>query len=279
MLSYQHEYHFGNHADVLKHAVLALAIRALQRKDTPLRVLDAFAGSAIYELRSPEARRRPEFRTGISRIVAAADPPGELDPYLETVWACNAGSRLSRYPGSPRIARRLLRRQDQLTLIELHPRALTALRQAFAGDRQVHIHDRDAFEGLPALLPPPERRGLVLVDPSYEVKEDFRRVVALVQTCHRRWPGGTFLIWYPLIRDRAAARFPGAVAGAGIRKIFHAELQVQAEDFDGLRGSGLLIVNLPFGLERKLKALLPWLRDTLASPEHGRWRAEWLVPE
>ena len=279
MLSYQHEYHAGNHADVLKHAVLALVIRALQRKPAPIRVLDAHAGSGIYDLTSREARKNAEHEAGVVRVLAAGAPPAELDPYFDAVRACNKGAALRRYPGSASIARHLLRPIDHLELMELHPRAVSALRRRLGGDRRVHIHQRDCFEGLPALVPPPERRGLALIDPAYEVKDEFGRVVALLESCHLRWPGGTYMIWYPLIRDRAGERFPNKIAASGIRRIFRLALQVEAQDFTGLRGSGLLIVNMPFGLEERLEALMPWLWKTLSVDSRGEWQAEWLVPE
>lgn len=280
MLSYQHEYHCGNHADVLKHAVLALAIRALQRKDTPLRIIDSHAGSGIYSLTSGEARKTGDFHTGIVRVLAAASPPAALEPYLAAIHALNGeGAAVSRYPGSPWLARYLLRPRDHLALMELHPRALGKLRELFGRNPQVHIHKRDSFEGLPALVPPPERRGLVLIDPSYEVKADFNGVVELLRTCHGRWPGGTYLIWHPQIRHDAAEHFAGQVAASGIRRIYRASLQVEADDYPGLRGSGLLIVNLPFGVEAQLAALLPWLWQTLAVHGRGSWHTGWLVPE
>ena len=151
MLSYQHEYHAGNHADVLKHSVLALVLAALLRKDKPLRVFDAHAGSGLYDLGSREARRHAEYRGGIARVLAAADAPPALAPYLDALRACNAGGALQRYPGSPWLARSLLRPADHLVLMELHPQALTALRRLFGQDPQVHLHERDCFEGLPAL--------------------------------------------------------------------------------------------------------------------------------
>lgn len=279
MLSYQHEYHAGNHADVLKHAVLALVIRALQRKPAPIRVLDATAGAGSYDLTSREARRNAEHEAGIARVLGSAAPPAELDPYLDAVKSCNSGAVLRCYPGSPAIARRLLRPIDHLELLELHPRAAAALRRHLGGDRQVHIHRRDCFEGLPALVPPAERRGVVLVDLSYEVKEDFERVAGLLAHCHRRWPDGIYLVWYPLLRDRPAGRFSADIAARGIRRIFGVVLRVQDEDFTGLVGSGLLIVNLPFGLRERLEALLPWLWKTLAVERRGAWQAGWLVPE
>lgn len=279
MLSYQHAYHAGNHADVLKHAVLALALRALQRKQTPIRVLDGWAGAGRYDLAGPEARRNREHETGIVRVLAVHTLPAQLDPYIGVVRGANRGARLRFYPGSPCIARDLLRPGDHLVLMELHPRAFGALRRQFARDPQVHLHRRDAFEGIPALVPPPERRGLVLIDPSYEVRDHFGRVVELLQASHRRWPTGCYAIWYPLIRDRKAERLPAAVAGAGIRRIYRVELQVESDLFSGLRGSGLFLVNPPFGLDTQLRSLLPWLWERLAVGGRGGYLTQWLVPE
>ncbi|MSR08683.1 MAG: 23S rRNA (adenine(2030)-N(6))-methyltransferase RlmJ [Gammaproteobacteria bacterium] len=279
MLSYQHDYHAGNHADVLKHSVLALVVRALQRKDAPLRVLDAHAGSGVYDLRSNEARKNEEFAGGIRRLLAAAQPPAAVQDYLAAVRALNAGRQeLDLYPGSPQVVRHLLRPEDHLELLELHPAALARLHRNFGRDHRVHIHDRDAFEGVPALVPPREKRGAVLVDSSYEVKEDFTTVIELLQTCHRRWPGGVYLLWYPVIRHPLAERFTAKVRATGLPKILQAELRVEAEGFDGMRGSGLCIVNPPFGLDQKLNALLPWLWATLKNDDRSGWRVEWLTP-
>jgi 23S rRNA (adenine2030-N6)-methyltransferase len=286
MLSYQHDYHAGNHADVLKHSVLALVIRALQRKDTPLRVLDAHAGSGVYDLRSHEARKNAEFAGGIERLLAAPDVPPEAHDYLAAVRALNGdpsratpggGANLHLYPGSPQVARHLLRAEDHLELLELHPGALARLRRYFGRDRRVHIHGRDAFEGLPALVPPPERRGVVLVDSAYEVTEDFPAVVELLKACHRRWAGGVYLLWYPLIRHPLAERFSAKVRATGIPKILQVELQVETAGFAGLRGSGLCIVNPPYGLDQKLNVLLPWLWQELKNDERSAWRVEWLT--
>jgi 23S rRNA (adenine2030-N6)-methyltransferase len=280
MLSYQHEYHCGNHADVLKHSILALTIRALQRKDTPLRVIDAHAGSGIYDLGSAEAQRNAEFRSGISRVLAAASPPLELAPYLAAVRAMNPDAdTLRRYPGSPQIAHQLLRPQDHLELLELHPQALACLRRSFGHAARVHVHERNSYEGLPGLVPPPERRGLVLIDPSYEVRQELRSVIDTVSAGHARWPGGTWLIWYPLLRDPQTARLPAKLAATGIRKIYRSELQVENDGHMGLRGSGILIINPPYGLDTALGNLVPWLWEHLANDARGGWAAEWLVGE
>lgn len=282
MLSYQHDYHAGNHADVLKHAVLALVIRALQKKPAAIRVIDSHAGSGIYDLASSEARRNAEFADGIGRVLAEPLPPVELKPYLEVVRAVNGpGSAhaggLGRYPGSPEIARQLLRPDDHLDLLELHPGALARLRRHYGRDRRVHVHERDAFEGLPALVPPSERRGVVLVDPAFEVKADFASVAGMLASCHRRWPGGVYLVWYPLIRHPLAERFPARIRATGMPKLLQAELQVEIDAFDGMRGSGLVIVNPPFGLEDQLNVLLPWLWQALRNDDRTGWRVRALA--
>lgn len=283
MLSYQHDYHAGNHADVLKHSVLGLVIRALQRKATPLRVLDAHAGSGIYDLRSGEARKNAEFAGGVERVLAAPLRPAEIHDYVTAVQELNGpaadrGRELRLYPGSPQIARHLLRPPDHLELLELHPAALARLHRNFGRDARVHIHDRNAFEGLPALVPPPENRGIVLVDSAYEIKEEFAAVVELLKTCHRRWPGGVYMIWYPLIRHPLAERFTAKVRATAIPGVLHAELRVEAEGFKGMRGSGLCIVNAPFGLDQRLNVLLPWLWATLKNDDRSGWQVDWLTP-
>lgn len=278
MLSYQHDYHAGNHADVLKHSVLALVVRAQQRKDAPLRILDAHAGSGVYDLRSNEARKNEEFAGGIARLLAAKQPPLEVQDYIAAVRALNANRKeLDLYPGSPQVVRHLLRPDDHLELLELHPGALARLHRNFGRDPRVHIHARDAFEGVPALVPPLERRGAVLVDSAYELKEDFTAVIELLKTCHRRWPGGTYLLWYPLIRHPLAERFTAKVRATGIPKILQAELQVEAQGFDGMRGSGLCIVNPPYGLDQKLNTLLPGLWTILKNDDRSGWSVEWLT--
>jgi 23S rRNA (adenine2030-N6)-methyltransferase len=283
MLSYQHEYHCGNHADVLKHAVLACALGALGKKPAPLRVLDGFAGSGTYDLFGPEASRHAEYKSGIARLLAAAERPGgapaALAPYLDAVRAMNPEGRLRYYPGSPALSLALLRPGDTVELLEQHPRSLRMLRAAVRGDRRAHVHDRDAYEGLPALVPPRERRGLVLIDPSYEVKDEFKRVAELLLACHRRWPQGVYAIWYPLIRDPQAERFVGRIAATGVRRIWQAELAVGPKRAQGLWGSGMLVVNPPFGMDEVLGPVMGCLHAVLAGEDAALPVARWLVPE
>lgn len=275
MLSYQHDYHAGNHADVLKHSVLALLIEALKRKDAPFRVIDSHAGSGVYDLTSKMAQHGREFESGAALVMSAADSPACIRPYLSVLRQLNGDDALRYYPGSPQLARSLLREQDELELFELHPQAAAALRARYRGDRRVHIHDRDGFEGVVAALPPPERRGIALIDPSYEQKEEFTRVGEVVAACHRRFASGVYVVWYPLIRHRGPDILIDAFRQLQLPQLFHVELEV-APTSDALRGSGLLIANLPYEVDDELAALLPWLERTLSRGARGSTRAEWL---
>jgi len=275
MLSYQHDYHAGNHADVLKHSVLALLIEALKRKDAPFRVIDSHAGSGVYDLTSKMAQHGREFESGAALVMSAADSPACIRPYLSVLRQLNGDDALRYYPGSPQLARNLLREQDELELFELHPQAAAALRARYRGDRRVHIHDRDGFEGVVAALPPPERRGIALIDPSYEQKEEFTRVGKVVAACHRRFASGVYVVWYPLIRHRGPDILIDAFRQLQLPQLFHVELEV-APTSDALRGSGLLIANLPYEVDDELAALLPWLERTLSRGARGSTRAEWL---
>jgi 23S rRNA (adenine2030-N6)-methyltransferase len=275
LLSYQHDYHAGNHADVLKHSVLALLIRALQRKPAALRVIDSHAGSGLYDLGSQMAQHGREFETGVALVRRASDPPPSVRPYLDVLDELNAAGALRQYPGSPELAARLLREQDHLELFELHPQAAAALRARYARNAQVHVHRRDGFEGLVAVVPPKERRGIALIDPAYEQKDDFGRVADLVAACRKRWPNGIYMIWYPLIRHVGADRLVEELRKAKMPRTLRLEIEV-APQSTGLRGSGLMIANLPFEVDEDLRELVPWLRRVLAQSTAGTHGIHWL---
>jgi 23S rRNA (adenine2030-N6)-methyltransferase len=275
VLSYQHDYHAGNHADVLKHSVFAILIRLLQQKPAPIRVLDSHAGSGVYDLDGALAQHGREFDTGIARAFAAQAPPPPLAAYLDAVAKLNPTGNLRFYPGSPQLALMLLRAQDQLELFELHPQAAAALRTRFRRDRQVHVHCRDGFEGLLGVLPPREHRGIVLIDPSYEQKNEYARVVELLDAAHKRWANGVFVVWYPLIRHAGSTRLIAAAEKLNLPRAFRIEIET-SRDADGLRGSGLLIVNLPYRTDRMLGEVLPWLVRCLGRESAGGSRADWL---
>jgi len=278
MLSYRHAFHAGNAGDVLKHAVLAAALELLVRKDKPLCFLDCHGGAGRYDLADPRAAQTGEHRDGIGRVWERTDVPVALQPYLDAVRTLNPDGALRHYPGSPAIAAALLRPTDRLVLMELNATDCDALRATFRGDGRVAVHRRNGYEGLPALVPPRERRGLALLDPSYEVASDYVDVVGAVTAAHRRWAEGCYAIWYPVLERRPAARLERALVATGLRRLLCAELTVDLRDGPGMKGAGMLLVNPPWTLDERLRQLLPWLQDALAA-HGGAHRLEWLAGE
>jgi 23S rRNA (adenine2030-N6)-methyltransferase len=280
MLSYRHAFHAGNFADVLKHAVLAALVEAIKKKDTPFCYVDTHAGAGRYDLHAGAARKTGEYREGIARVWTRTDAPAALNPYLDAVRALNADGELRYYPGSPRLVRRLLRAQDRMILMELHTSEHPLLQQEFAGDRQVAVHHLDGYQGLRAHLPPREKRGIVLVDPSYEVKTEFKQVVTALKNAYERWNTATLALWYPVLERSTVARLEQALHSSGMREILLAELCVADDDAPpGMHGCGMIVVRPPWKFDVQLRALLPWLWDALAPERRGGTRVEWIVGE
>lgn len=267
MLSYRHAFHAGNHADVLKHVVLVQILRHLAGKDTPFWVIDTHAGAGLYDLGREPAARLAEYRDGIGRLWEEARLPAAVADYVELVRAANPEGRLRTYPGSPWLARRLLRPRDRLYLFELHATDAALLMEHFRhGGRQVTITAGDGFAGMKALLPPAPRRGLVLMDPAYERREEYGRVVEALRDGLRRFATGTYAIWYPRLARVEAQRLPQRLkAAAQDRPWLHASLSVCAPRPDGLGlyGSGMFVVNPPWTLHDTLAETLPWLARVL----------------
>ncbi|NVK40197.1 MAG: 23S rRNA (adenine(2030)-N(6))-methyltransferase RlmJ [Oceanospirillaceae bacterium] len=278
MLSYRHAYHAGNYADVLKHLVLAHTLEYMTRKDKALLYLDSHAGAGGYRLGEPMAQKKAEFRDGIGRLWKD-DGIAALAPLMQLLQRLNPNGELAYYPGSPLIAAQLLRPQDQLRLFELHPRDRELLERNFAKDRRVRIEGSDGFASLKALLPPPSRRALVLIDPPYEQKDDYRKVVRAVLEGHKRFPTLTGLIWYPVVSRARIDEMAQGLRRGGIRNLWQTELGI-APDSDGygMTSSGLFMINPPWTLAAELKQALPALVERLA-PEQGRWMLEQLVAE
>ena len=282
-MNYRHAFHAGNFADVVKHATLLVLLELLAQKDKPFCYLDSHAGIGRYDLDSDEARRTQEHAGGIQRLLGAQELPPALARYRDLVLSMNperAGNEpLRHYPGSPWIARALLREQDRAVLMELHPEDAGTLKEVFRDDRRVAVHHTDGYNGLKAFLPPPERRGLVLIDPPYEAPDEFDRLLAALSEAHRRWSTGVYAVWYPLKDPRAVGRFQDGLAESGIRKILRAELTLFREPPPGslFYGSGMAIINPPWQTESQLAPVLEALRELLA-PE-GAVRLDWLVPE
>jgi 23S rRNA (adenine2030-N6)-methyltransferase len=285
-MNYRHAFHAGNFADVMKHAVFAWVIEALKRKDAPFRVVDTHAGAGLYDLSSDPAERTGEWRDGIGRLFgsdAQTLPPSVreyLKPYLDVVAGLNPDATPRRYPGSPWIADRLLRRGDCLVANELHPEDGTALRRVFATRKGVKILELDAWTALKALLPPPERRGVVLIDPPFEQPRELDRLVEGLVDATRRFAGGVYLLWYPIKDRKPVARFHAALADLGLDKVLRAELMIRSgRDPARLNGAGLIIHNPPYGLIPMLEEVLPVLADQLQAEHGARSTVDWLVPE
>ena len=282
-MNYRHAYHAGNFADVVKHATLALLIERLRAKEAPFCILDTHAGIGRYDLSSPEAQKTGEFRDGVLRLLNAAPrtlPPG-LEPYLAVVRDLNKGRRdLRWYPGSPRLALDLLRPQDRLVLLELHPEDARTLATLCAGDARIDVHNTDGYVGLKAFLPPTPRRGLVLVDPPFERKDEFQRLARGLRQAHRRWATGQYLLWYPIKGRAPVAAFHDELKASGIARILIAEFLLRpAADPEQLNGCGLVLVNPPWRMDATLATLFPKLADLLGAARGGGARVDWLVPE
>ena len=282
-MNYRHAFHAGNFADVVKHLILARIVEYLKLKPAGFRVIDTHAGIGLYDLTSDEARRSPEWMEGIRRLIERGldGRAAELaEPYLAAVVAENPDGELTSYPGSPVLARRLLRNQDRLTAIELHPADAATLKAQFAGDIQARVIQLDGWLALGAQVPPKEKRGLVLVDPPFEEPGEWERLAGGLVKAHRRWPGGIYALWYPLKDPAEARRFAAALEASAIPKILRAELTIrQPSTPPRLFGTGMIIVNPPYPLEAELRVLLPALADILADENRGDWRLDWIRGE
>ncbi|WP_217555614.1 23S rRNA (adenine(2030)-N(6))-methyltransferase RlmJ [Vibrio metschnikovii] len=279
MLSYRHSFHAGNHADVLKHIVQSLILNALQQKETPFVYHDTHSGVGRYDLTHEWSEKTGEYKQGIGRLWQQTDTPAAIDSYLDAVKALNQSDELRYYPGSPRIARAHLRAQDRMVLSELHPSDYPLLEQEFARDRQVAIYKQDGFARLKASLPPKERRGLVLIDPPYELAKEYRDVVQAIAQSHKRWSTGIYAIWYPVVNRCDIEDMLDGLANLGIRKILQIELGVAPDTNQrGMTASGMIVINPPWKLESEMQTILPFLKQAIA-PATGHFKVEWVVPE
>ena len=280
MLSYRHSFHAGNHADVLKHTVQSLIIESLKEKEKPFLYLDTHAGAGRYQLSSAHAERTGEYLEGIARIWQRDDLPAELEPYIEAVKAFNRGDQLRYYPGSPLIARHLLRPQDSMQLTELHPSDYPLLRNEFQKDERARVERADGYRQLKAKLPPVSRRGLVLIDPPYEIKSDYQAVVSGIQEGYKRFATGVYALWYPVVLRQQIKRMLHDLEATGIRRILQIELAVRPDsDQRGMTASGMIVINPPWKLEQQMASVLPWLHKTLVPAGTGHTALNWVVPE
>ncbi|MEO0316157.1 MAG: hypothetical protein RI928_2613 [Pseudomonadota bacterium] len=288
MFSYRHGFHAGNHADVLKHFVLSQLLGYLNQKPAPYMVIDTHAGAGVYQLDSDYATKSGESEEGVALLWGRDDVPAAINDYLQVISDMNPAGRLRHYPGSPFLAERLMRDQDRLRLFEMHPTDSKLLAENFrkleahaaangqkssARGTRVQMQRADGFAGLKALLPPPSRRGLILMDPSYEDKDDYRKVKVAVEDAQKRFATGTYAVWYPVLGRLESQQLPERLKRVAASDWLNVTLAIAgpAAQEQGLRSSGMFIINPPWTLEATLKEVMPWLTQVLAKDEGARF--------
>jgi len=291
MLAYRHAFHAGNHADVLKHLVLTRVLRYMTEKDKPFRYVDTHAGAGGYLLKGAQAQKKAEYREGINLLWSRPDLPELVADYVHLVQQFNLEPGedgrmpvlekgmtppLALYPGSPSLARMLLRKTDQMRMFELHPTDARTLAAHFSGNRHVTVLNEDGFAGLKGQVPPTPRRALVLMDPSYELVADYGKVVATLRDAVTRFPEGVYMLWYPQVNRLEAAQLPKRLMGLAPKGWLHLRLTVQPMDAQGfgLAGSGVFIINPPWSLHQELATVMPYLVDTLAQYDGASYLIE-----
>lgn len=279
MLSYRHAFHAGNFADVLKHLVQVEILRYLHQKEKPFVYIDTHSGAGLYALDSDAAEKTAEYRQGIGRLEQCDWPV--MQPYLQLIRQLSErNGQQHLYPGSPALAQALLRPQDRAQCYELHPADYALLSELMQGDRRVRVQQSDGFQGLIASLPPAERRGLVLIDPPYEIKSDYDTVVSTLIKAHKRFATGIYALWYPVVERSRIDKLEQALISSGIPRIQLFELGLSADtEGRGMTSAGMIVINPPWTLKPALDTVLPLLASTL--PEHGQgvWRSVELVVE
>lgn len=280
MLSYRHAFHAGNFADVLKHLVLMLILEHLVKKDKPFCCVDTHAGPGTYQLTGEYAQKNREFDNGIGRLWQRSDLPGPVAQYVSIVKQFNDSHELTHYPGSPVFARRRLREHDRLFLYELHSTEIELLKSFMGKDKRVKIVHGDGFKECIGLFPPIQRRGLVLMDPSYEIKSDYREVIDTLIKLHRRFASGVYAVWYPVVERRRINSLERTIEGSGIKNVQLYELGIRADRAEsGMTANGMIVVNPPWTLRSEMETVLPYLARTLGEHDEGFYRIRELAGE
>jgi len=276
-MNYRHIYHAGSFTDVFKHIVLIALIKSFLRKESPFCYLDTHAGNGYYDLFSESANKTKEYTNGIEKIIQQKNPPPLIKEYLSYVSQLNlqfsqsTDTHLHYYPGSPFIARQLLRLHDRIVACELHPAAYQDLKAACVGDRQMHIHHIDGYLGLKSLLPPKERRGLVLIDPPYEHPDEFMHITQALKAAIKKWPAGTYCIWYPIKEKELVNRFHRMLKQEMDQPLQIVELNIYNDIAQHLNGSGMAILNPPWQFAESIEKILPWLWKALSINGQGNY--------
>jgi len=276
MFAYRHAFHAGNHADVMKHITLIATLDLLQKKESPLVVIDTHAGAGLYALKSPLVRDKAEWSSGLGKLWGKdqeAATPVLVNRYLELIRKFNKSGRLTHTPGSPLIIQECLRPDDRLRAFEMHPSDIGPLQLSIKGSpRQVKAERKDGFQQLRALLPPAARRGHVLIDPPYEMRDDYKHVITALREGLDRFATGVYLLWYPIIGRFQVERLLRQISTLPIKTVLHATLTVRGPLSDGLglQGSGMVVINPPFGLKPALEDTLPYLAKTLGQDNRAK---------
>ena len=280
MLSYRHSYHAGNHADVLKHIVLTLCINSLKEKEKPFLYLDTHSGAGRYLLQSEHAEKTGEYLSGINLIWQQSETPELLNIYLSVLKRYNPFDKLKYYLGSPLIAKQLLREQDKINLTELHPTDYPLLRQEFSKDKRARVLREDGFSQLKSKLPPESRRGIILIDPSYEIKDDYQKIPKALLEAYKRFATGIYLIWYPVVSRTQTQKMIDEIVNLGIKKISQFEFAIKPDNNQkGMTASGMIVINPPWKLQQQMQTIMPWLKNTLDTEKMGNYLIKELVPE
>ena len=273
MLSYRHAFHAGNFADVLKHSVLSLVLEYMTRKDKGFYYIDTHSGAGMYALQDKYAQKTGEYKDGIAKIINASDIPPALDEYIELIKAMNANENvasenaepLNVYPGSPGIAKNYTRRQDSAHLFELHPTDIELLQETCQRWNKSHVKQSDGYEGLLSLVPPPCRRAVVLIDPPYELKEDYPKAVKTIIKAYKKFATGTYILWYPVVKRELVDKMEKDFLQSEVKNILQVEYRQQADtDEYGMTGTGLFIVNPPWQLKQQLQDILPFMQKYMS---------------
>ena len=271
MLSYRHAFHAGNFADVLKHSVLTLVLEYMTRKDKGFYYIDRHSGAGMYQLEDDYAQKTGEYKDGIAKLINNNDLPAALQPYIDLVKDINQAEQsdeLALYPGSPGIARQFTRRQDSAHLFELHPTDIEHLKAYSQRWNKSHVKQSDGYQGVLGLVPPPSRRGVVLIDPPYELKEDYLKAVRTIVNAYKKFATGTYILWYPVVKRELVEQMQDAFTKSDVRNLLQVEFCQKADTLEyGMTGTGLFIVNPPWQLNSQLAEVLPYLKTNLGSAD------------
>lgn len=282
MLSYRHAFHAGNFADVLKHATLTLILEYMTRKEKGFYYIDSHSGAGMYQLTDEFAQKTGEYKAGIAKLVNEQDLPASLQPYVDLIKELNPNSDindLDLYPGSPGIAKRFMRRQDSTHLFELHPTDIQHLTDFCYRWKKVFIKQSDGYQGVIGLLPPPNRRGVVLIDPPYELKEDYQKAVGTIVKGYKKFATGTYLLWYPVVKRELVDEMKRSFINSEVKNLLQVELCLSDDTNEyGMTGTGLFIVNPPWQLAKQMNEMLPYLKAKLGN-SNSSFNVEQLIAE